>query len=147
MPNDPITEPALTLIDIEPPIAPDPTWLDSNEWILAGGLLLLCLALVIPLIKKFSPRYKRSQLHRKLSKLAPNKALNTEEIPRQQAYLLYQYCLEIQHFLPPHSIQKHTDLNQLIEQIKPLCFSQATVSRETYHQLLSQAKQLLESSQ
>lgn len=143
MPNNPITELSLTFIDIEPPIAPEPTWLDSNEWILAAGGLLLCLALIIPLIKKYSPRYKRIQQHRKLSKLTPKNTLNTEEIPRQQAYLLYQYCLEIQNFLPPYPIQKHTELNQLIEQIKPLCFSQAPVSRETYLSVLTQTQQLL----
>ncbi len=143
MPNNPITEPPLIFIDIEPPIAPEPTWLDSNEWILAGGLLLLCLILIITLIKKYSPRYKRIQQYRKLSKLTPKNTLHTEEIPRQQAYLLYQYCLEIQNFLPPHPIQKHTKLNQLIEQIKPLCFSQAPVSRETYLAVLTQTQQLL----
>lgn len=143
MPNTPTTERSLTLIDIEPPIAPEPTWFANNEWILLGGLLLLCLILIILFIKRYSPYYKRSQLHRNLSKLMPKNTLDSKEIPRQKAYLLYQYCLEIQHSLAPNQVQKHAKLNQVIEQIKPLCFSQAPVSRETYLTILKQTQQLL----
>ncbi len=140
MPNPSTTEtPPQTLIDIELPTAPELSWIHNNEWLLAGGLLLLCLALLTLLILKRSPHYQRMQLHKKLTRITPKNPENTEEpIPRQNAYLLYQYFLELQKISPPSA--KYQTLKT---QLNALCFAKEPVSRETYLKLLTQTKQLL----
>ncbi len=136
------------LVDIEPPVFLDVSslqwegiaWLDTTIFAL---ILLFGIIGFIGLIIWRSRLYRSAYLYWKLMQITPkNRHPNKLTIPRQQAYRLYQYCLEMQSMSPTTPLLK-ADLSRLIEQITPLCFSKEEVSRETYLSLLSHAKRQL----
>ena len=119
------------LIEIEPPVflATSEYWQDLS-WITWGAFSLLIVIGIACLIGLFIWRnhlYRPAYLYWKLTHISPkNTSQNRSTVSRQQAYALYQYCLEMQ-TLHDTSPSFKAELSSLIEQIKPLCFAKQEV--------------------
>lgn len=133
----------MSLIDIEVPLAPVIDWSIWGEWGLWSLLLLILISLLAKFsLKLYSPIYLRWQL----SKLSLKNNSN-EYLSFKQAWLLYSWCLLLKKTVNQSASTETTPaleaLNTLIEHVNQLSFSKQPVSRETYLQLLDQAKQTL----
>lgn len=129
----------LNLIDIEPPTTPDFDWSIWGEW----ALWLLVVILVISVLLKWGNRlYKPAYLRWKLARLTSIDHQG-ECLPIEQAWRLYGVCLQIKQLINPTETRALQEFDCLMEQVNQLCFSNQTVSRETYLQLITQSKRIV----
>ena len=140
----------LMLIDIEPPLAPISDWTVWIEWGL-WGLWALLLLVILMILAKFSYRlYRPAYLRWKLTKLMPKNS-QASSVSFEQLWLFYGWCLQLKGNVSKHQATEDREqspaliaLETLIKQAEQLSFSKQTVSRETYLNLLEQAKQVLQ---
>lgn len=146
------TFPANELIDIEPLIAPGidwSFWLALTFWLLAGLLTLLFLlyvsrVLLRPLLFKWQLASFKKQ------------ALQQNTISKSDVYRFYAWFRLLQSGLKKSQsltfqkdLQKDTlqqTLADLNEQVNACCFSENTVSRETYLSLIALAEPIVKQS-
>ena len=140
--------PAHQLVDIEPLIAPGVDWgfwLATSFWLLAGLLTLLFLlyvsrVLLRPLLFKWQlASFKKH-------------ALQQNTISKSDVYRFYAWFRKLQSGLKKNQsprLQKDTlqkTLADLNEQVNACCFSEQTVSRETFMSLIALAEPIVKQS-
>lgn len=132
----------LSLQDIEMPTAPG---LDWSFWLALLGWSPIGVLVIVLLLWVGRSYYVPIRLSRQLQSFQ-NAALKSSADPsvidKSQLWSLYGWAKQLQSRLHP---SKAVEMTVFMERLNRLGFSQADVSRETYNELIQQARILLKS--
>jgi len=140
------TEPANAneIYDIEPLMVPGVDWqfwLESFAWGLTGLLVLVA-------VLYLGSRWYRPLVFKwQLKALSKSLSGSQQSISKPQVWQLYSWLKQLNQWLDasqkPLTIAFQSDLSKLMQLVNQAGFSEQTVSRETYLDLIQQAEQLL----
>lgn len=140
--STPVPFEGLSLQDIEMPMPPGADW---SFWLALLGWSLIGVLLVVLLLWVGRSYYVPIRLSRQLQSFQ-NAALkysaDTSVIDKSQLWRLYGWAMQLQSCLQP---SKAAEMTVFMDRLNRLGFSQADVSRETYNELIQQARILLKS--
>ncbi|WP_028485506.1 hypothetical protein [Thiomicrorhabdus chilensis] len=142
--STPVPFEGLSLQDIEVPMPPGVDW---DFWLALLGWSLIGVLLVVFLLWVGRSYYVPIRLSRQLQSFQ-NAALKSSAdrfvIDKSQLWSLYGWAKQLQSRLHPSEAET-AEMTAFMEKLSRLGFSQAEVSRETYNELIQQARILLKS--
>lgn len=132
------------LFDIEPLIAPGfdwGFWLPSAFLVIAGVLVLLVALYLLRFL--YRPQLFKWQLAQMVKKVPKSQ----ETLSKEELFTLYDWLKRYRVWLKSTGqAVDNVQINALITQVDTACFSQRSVSRETFLDLISQSHALIKLS-